>query len=148
MDASSLETLLDSVKAQFVLSAYECEEDETPRAEVELRNVGSANLVFHSGRPLSASLLEPLSRASVGGFSGWIAGVGVVVRLAPGDTTRLPVLLGAHQGGPDVRAALPPGRFLAQVRVPIHTMRANDSGYDTNYVGAPLVEIRIVPKVT
>jgi hypothetical protein len=94
---------------------------------------------------LGASLLDPRSLATVGGFRGWIAGVGVVIRLAPDDTTRLTVLLGTHEGGPNVRAALPAGIFLAQVRVPIHTMRADDSGYDTNYVEAPLVEIRIVP---
>jgi len=147
VDALSLKTLLDSVEARLVLSAYEIKEDETARAEVEVRNAGNENIEFHGGKPLSASLLDPLTLASVGRFSGWIAGVGFVIRLAPGDTTRLPVLLGTHQSGPDVRVALPPGIFLGQVLVPIHTTHADDSGYDTNYVEAPLVKIRIIPNM-
>jgi hypothetical protein len=132
VDGLSLRELLDSLEAQLLLDAHEIEVGETVRTEVELRNVGSATLEFQSGRPLTASLLDPLTLAPVGGFRGWMAGVGIEMSLAPNATARLLVLLGTHYGGPDGRRALPPGIYLAQVRVPIHTMSPDESRYDTN----------------
>jgi hypothetical protein len=143
VDGLSLRELLDSLEAQLLLDAHEIEVGETVRAEVELRNVGSATLEFQSGRPLTASLLDPLTLAPVGGFRGWMAGVGIEMSLAPNATARLLVLLGTHYDG---RRALPPGIYLAQVRVPIHTMSPDESRYDTIYIVASLVEVRIVPK--
>jgi hypothetical protein len=148
MDSSSRKELLDSLDAELMLDGIDVEEGEWVRSEVVLRNVGRNTLEFHSGRPLRASLLDPSSLAYVGGFVGWIAGVGILIRLGPGDTTPLPVLLGTERGGPDIRLALPPGIYLAEVRVPIHTMSADNSRYETNYLAAPPVEIRIVSKLS
>jgi hypothetical protein len=147
VDTSSSRELLGSLDARVILDAYEVCEDDLLHAEVELRNVGGASLEIDSDKPLTASMLDPLSLAAVGGFRGWVAGVGLRMKLEPGGTTRLPLLLGTHHGTPDVRRSLPPGRYLAQARVPVHTMRADNSGYETSFVDAPLVELRIVPKV-
>ncbi len=65
---------------------------------------------LNCGQPLAGSLLNA-SREPVGGYSGWIAGTGRVIDLAPGESAMVRVIFGTASTREDLGYTLPPGRY-------------------------------------
>ena len=108
-----------------------------------LRNSSSERIgPLHTGQPLVGSLLNS-SLETVGGYSGWVAGTGRIIDLAPGGSASIGVIFGTASTREDLGYVLPPGTVLAQgpdappprPGVPL-----------TNAPAAPLTQITIIPR--
>ena len=109
-----------------------------------LRNSGSERIgPLGSGQPLAGSLLNA-SLETVGGYSGWIAGTGLVVDLAPGRSASIPVIYGTASTREDLGYALPPGTYWLKVQM---RFRHGLGGPPANALTAPLARITIIPRV-
>ena len=90
------------------------------RARVRFENRGEELISISTGSPLTARLVDPVSKRIAGFFDGAIGGVGVTLRLAPGDVETLPVILGTTSPPDEVGFSVPPGRYLVEVDVPVY----------------------------
>jgi len=109
-----------------------------------LRNSSSGRIgPLGSGQPLAGSLLNA-SLETVGGYSGWIAGTGLIVDLAPGRSASIPVIYGTASTREDLGYAVPPGRYWLKVQM---RFRHGLGGPPTNALTAPLTEITVIPRV-
>jgi hypothetical protein len=84
-------------------------------ARLRVENVGTTDFAIDSGIPLVGSLVEPGTTEVVGTHSGVIAGVGGGVRLAPGQSGTIEMVLGAARCARKSRSAVPPGRYGLRV---------------------------------
>jgi hypothetical protein len=110
-----------------------------------LRNSGLERLgPLWSGRPLIGSLLNA-SLEAVGGYSGWIAGTGLVVDLAPGRSASIPVIYGTASTREDLGYAVPPGTYWLKVQMGFRL--GDPAGPPTHALTAPLTRITIIPQV-
>ncbi|HTQ80440.1 MAG TPA: hypothetical protein VMM92_10625 [Thermoanaerobaculia bacterium] len=110
-----------------------------------LRNSGSERIgPLGSGQPLSGSLLNT-SLETVGGYSGWIAGTGLVVDLAPGRSASIPVIYGTASTREDLGYVLPPGTYWLKVRMRFR--HGLGGGPPTHALTAPLTQITIIPRM-
>lgn len=108
-----------------------------------LRNTGTERIgPLDSGQPLAGSLLNS-SLEVVGGYSGWIAGVGRIIDLAPGESASLPVIFGTASTREELGYILPPGQYWLQVRMRLHRGRGAPM---TTTQTAPLRQIAIIPR--
>ncbi|MGH3261082.1 MAG: hypothetical protein ACRDNS_03710 [Trebonia sp.] len=107
---------------------------------VVLRNIGTERIgPLDTGQPLVGTLLNG-ARERVGGFAGWVAGMGLTVDLAPGESAGIRLIFGTASTREELGYALPPGRYLLKVQVRIH-------GADgpAHALTAPLTPITIAP---
>jgi hypothetical protein len=82
-----------------------------------LRNSSSERIgPLVSGQPLAGSLLNA-SLETVGGYSGWIAGTGLIVDLAPGQSASIPVIYGTASTHEELGYTIPPGTYWLQVQM-------------------------------
>jgi hypothetical protein len=89
-----------------------------------LRNSGTERIgPLNSGQPLDGSLLNAAHEA-VGGHSGWIAGTGLTVDLAPGQSASIRVIYGTASTREELGYALMVGRLQS---APFHA-RAQMTG--------------------
>ena len=95
-----------------------------------------------SGQPLAGSLLNA-SRETVGGYGGWIAGTGLIIDLAPGQSASIPVIYGTASTREDLGYTVPPGSYWLQVQM---RFRHGLGGPPTNTLTAPLTQITIIPR--
>jgi hypothetical protein len=108
-----------------------------------LRNSSSERIgPLGSGQPLVGSLLNA-SLETVGGYSGWIAGTGLIVDLAPGRSASIPVIYGTASTREDLGFAVPPGRYWLKVQM---RFRHDLGGPPTNALTAPLTHVTIIPR--
>jgi len=108
-----------------------------------LRNNGPERIgPLGSGQPLVGSLLNA-SHEAVGGFTGWIAGTGLTVDLAPGRSASIKVIFGTASTREELGYALPPGRYWLKVQMRFR----RGPGEPTHALTAPLTQITIVPRV-
>jgi hypothetical protein len=108
-----------------------------------LRNSGSERIgPLGSGQPLTGSLLNA-SLEAVGGYSGMIAGTGLIVDLAPGRSASIPVLYGTASTRADLGYVVPPGTYWLEVRM---RFRPGLGGPPTHALTAPLTPITIIPR--
>ena len=115
-----------------------------PDRRLVLRNSSSERIgPLGSGQPLVGSLLNA-SLETVGGYSGWIAGTGLILDLASGRSASIPVIYGTASTPEDLGYAVPPGSYWLKVQMPF---RQGLGGPPTNAVTAPLTQITIVPRV-
>jgi hypothetical protein len=111
--------------------------------QLVLRNNGQEKIgPLGLGQPLVGSLLNA-SQEAVGGFSGWIAGTGLTVDLAPGQSASIRVIFGTASTREELGYALPPGRYWLQVQIRFR----HGSGEPTYALTAPLTQVTIVPRV-
>ena len=96
-----------------------------------------------AGQPLAGSLLNA-SLEAVGGYGGWIAGTGLIIDLAPGQSASIPVIYGTASTREDLGYVVPPGRYWLKVQIPF---RQGLGGPPTNAITAPLTQITIIPRV-
>jgi hypothetical protein len=94
------------------------------------------------GQPLVGSLLNS-SLETVGGYSGWIAGTGRFIDLAPGESASIRVIFGTASTREDLGYVLPPGRYWLRVRMRLHHGRGAPL---TTTPAAPLTQITIIPR--
>jgi hypothetical protein len=109
-----------------------------------LRNSGQERIgPLSSGQPLAGSLLNA-SHETVGGYSGWIAGTGLTIDLAPGRAATIPVIYGTASTREDLGYALPPGTYWLRVQM---RFRHGPGGLPTHALTAPLTQITVIPQV-
>ncbi len=114
------------------------------RGRLVLRNSSQERIgPLHCGQPLVGSLLNS-SLEAVGGYSGWIAGTGRVIDLAPGETASLGVIFGTASAREGLGYALPPGRYWLKVQMHLHH---GPGAPLTTAPAAPLIPITITPRV-
>lgn len=104
----------DDVGLRLVLREDRLQAGANGSATLVVRNRSSRRLELEAEQPLLASVVERGSDRVVGVFTGPVAGTGLLLRLAPGQETEIPVLVGtaACDG---TRYAVPPGRYGVRV---------------------------------
>jgi hypothetical protein len=95
-----------------------------------------------TGQPLAGSLLNA-SLEAVGGYGGWIAGTGLIIDLALGQSASIPVIYGTASTREDLGYLVPPGRYWLQVQM---RFRRGLGGPPANTLTAPLTQIKIIPR--
>jgi len=114
------------------------------RGRLVLRNSSPGRIgPLHCGQPLVGSLLNS-SLEVVGGYSGWVAGTGRVIDLAPGETASFPVIFGTASGREGLGYLVPPGRYWLQVQM---RLQHGPGAPLTTVAAAPLTPITITPRV-
>jgi hypothetical protein len=110
-----------------------------------LRNSGSERIgPLRSGQPLVGSLLND-SLEAVGGYSGWIAGTGLVVDLAPGRSASIPFIYGTASTRENLGYAVPPGTYWLKIQMGFRL--GHPAGAPSHALTAPLTRITIIPQV-
>ena len=94
-------------------------------------------------RPAAGRLLLNASLEAVGGYSGWIAGTGLIIDLAPGRSASIPVIYGTASTREDLGYAGPPGSYWLQVQM---RFRRGLDGPPVNTLTAPLTQITVIPR--
>jgi hypothetical protein len=113
------------------------------RGRLVLRNSGPARTgPLNCGQPLVGSLLNS-SHEAVGGYSGWIAGTGRVIDLAPGESASIGVIFGTASTREDLGYVVPPGRYWLRVQMRLHHGPGTPL---TTTPAAPLTQITIIPR--
>ena len=137
------EQAIEGLEVSVEVDQKVLEAGDDGRGRLVLRNSGSARIgPLDCGQPLTGSLLNA-SHENVGGYSGWIAGTGLIVDLAPGRSASIPVIFGTASTSEDLGYALPPGTYWLKVLVRFH-----GSGVPpTHALAAPLTQITIIPRV-
>ena len=138
------EQTFEGLEMSVEVDQRDLEAGDDGRGRLVLRNSSSERIgPLGSGQPLVGSLLNA-SLETVGGYSGWIAGTGLIVDLAPGRSASIPVIYGTASTREDLGYVVPPGRYWLKVQMRI---RHGLSGPPTNAITAPLTQIRIIPRV-
>jgi hypothetical protein len=107
-----------------------------------LRNNGQERIgPLGSGQPLAGSLLNA-SREAVGGYSGAIAGTGLTIDLAPGQSFSIRVIYGTASTREELGYALPAGTYWLKVQLRFQ----QGPGGPTHSLAAPLTQITIAPR--
>jgi hypothetical protein len=125
---------------------------EVDQAVLEVGDDGHGRLVLRNngperigpldcGQPLVGSLLNS-SHEAVGGFTGWIAGTGLTLDLAPGRSASIPVIFGTASTREELGYALPPGTYWLKVQVRFQ----QGPGGPAHALTAPLTQITIVSR--
>jgi hypothetical protein len=126
---------------------------EVDQEVLEAGDDGRGRLVLHNsgperigpldcGQPLVGSLLNS-SLEAVGGYSGWIAGTGRVIDLAPGESASVRFIFGTASTREDLGYVLPPGRYWLRVQMRLHHGRGAPL---TTTPAVPLTQITIIPR--
>ena len=90
------------------------------RGGLVLRNSSPERIgPLHCGQPLVGSLLNS-SLETVGGYSGAVAGTGLTIDLAPGESASVRVIFGTASTREDLGYVLPPGRYWLRVQMRLH----------------------------
>jgi hypothetical protein len=69
-----------------------------------VRDRSGAGLAIATNGGLTASVVDPATGDEVGGFAGWQTLPGVVFRVPPGGTERIPLLIGTASVDPGAAA--------------------------------------------
>jgi hypothetical protein len=138
------EQTFEGLKMSVEVGQKVLEAGEDGHGRLVLRNSSSERIgPLGSGQPLAGSLLNA-SLETVGGYSGWIAGTGLIVDLAPGRSASIPVIYGTASTREDLGYVVPSGRYWLRVQM---RFRYGLGGPPTNALTAPLTQITIIPRV-
>jgi hypothetical protein len=108
-----------------------------------LRNSSAEKIgPLDTGQPLEGDLLNS-SLETVGGFSGWIAGTGRVIDLAPGESASIRVIFGTASTRGDLGYVLPPGRYWLRIQMRLHH---GPGAPLTTTLAAPLTQITVTAR--
>ena len=131
----------EGLEMSVVVDQKVLEAGDDGHGRLVLRNSTSERIgPLGSGQPLVGSLLDASLR-TVGGYSGWVAGTGLTVDLAPGRSASIPVIYGTASTREDLGYAVPPGRYWLKVQMSFGRGRG---GPRTNTLTAPLTQITII----
>jgi hypothetical protein len=134
------------LEASVTLGEEELEVGGFGAGHVHLRNFGKETIEFQSDQPIAAAILDPSTLERVGGYSGWVAGTGLMIHLLPGEDASILVLIGTARRQGDQIAALPAGTYLVKVDVPILELRPDKEGYERSFLHLPLVRLKVVER--
>src|SRR6266536_1128808 len=87
----------------------------TLRHGLLMRNLTSRVLPIATNGNVTAVVLDPQTRQVVGGFAGAQIMPLIMFRVAPGNTERIPLLIGTASFRPDLGYTVPPGSWGIQV---------------------------------
>ena len=114
------------------------------RGRLVLRNSSSERIgPLGSGQPLVGVLVNA-SLETVGGYSGMIAGTGLIIDLAPGRSASIPVIYGTASTREDLGYTVPPGAYWLKVQM---RFRHGLGGPPTHVLTAPLTQVTVIPRV-
>lgn len=136
------------LEATMNFGEEELEVGESGLGHIQLRNIGVERIEIHSDQPVVATILDRSNKERVGGYTGWIAGTGLVIRLGSDETATIPVLIGTTSRRGDEIVTLPPGDYLIKVDLPILELRPDEDGYERSHLQLPLIPIKFVEKRT
>jgi len=134
------------LEASVTLEKEELEVGGSSAGHVHLRNFGKEAIEFQSDQPIAAAILNPSTMERVGGYSVWVGGTGLMIHLRPGEVATIPVLIGTARRQDDQILALPPGKYLVKVDVPILEQRPDKESYERSFLHLPLVHLKVVEK--
>ena len=83
----------------------------TARANFLVTNTGADDLVIHATGRLMGRVLDPKTRAVVGGYAGAMRLPLRIFQAAPGETVEVPLLVGTASFVPELGYAVPPGEW-------------------------------------
>ena len=135
-----------SLELTFSLDEGELRVGRSGHGRVRLRNSGTDLIEFVSEQPIVASVLNPSTMRQVGWYHGWIAGTGLQIRLAPGETASIAVLVGTDPRMGAAPSQLAPGEFLVRAAVSVLELRPDEDGYDRNQLACRAVPITLVAR--
>ena len=133
-----------TLEITLTLDADALAQGTTGQGQIRLHNAGRGQIEFQSDQPLVAAVLDPLSQERVGGFAGWLAGTGLVVKLSEGESSTIPVLVGTFRKEHDEVSPLSPGEYLVSADIPIYEFRPDGEGYERSHLRSPQVRLRVV----
>jgi hypothetical protein len=108
-----------------------------------LRNSGPERIgPLATGQPLVGALLNS-SLEVVGGYSGWVAGTGLTIDLAPGGSASVRFIFGTASTREDLGYVLPPGMYWLRVQMRLHHGRGAPL---TTAPAVPLTQITVIPR--
>ena len=81
------------------------------RSVLVMRNDGSETAHLRTNGTVTATIVDPVTRRTVGGFAGMQVLPMVIVELPPGGTSRVPLLVGTASLDPRLGFAVPPGQW-------------------------------------
>lgn len=111
---------IPGLELRTVLSTAHVASGRSFEGTVQLVNTGRQESVsFSTDQPLVAVVVDPAGRVA-GRFSGFIAGTGIPVDLAPG-TTRDIHFVGGTAGGSGEEYSTPPGSYTVVVPIPLRS---------------------------
>jgi hypothetical protein len=87
----------------------------TLRHGLMLRNLTRDELQVATNGHVTASVVDSQTGKSVGGFSGWQAAPLIFFRVAPGESQRIPLLIGTASFRPELGYTVPAGEWGIQV---------------------------------
>jgi hypothetical protein len=96
----------------------------TVRGALRIHNLRADTIVICTNGQVTAQVVDPRSRAVVGGFAGGQILPGVYFRAAPGETVVVPVLVGTASLLPELGYAVPAGEWAIRATLEL----ADDSG--------------------
>ena len=138
------EQTFDGLEISVEVDQRVLEAGDDGHGRLVLRNSGSERIgPLGSGQPLVGSLLNA-SLETVGGYSGWIAGTGLIIDLAPGQSASIPVIYGTASTREDLGYVVPPGTYWIKVQM---RFRHGLGGPPTHALTAPLTQITVIPRV-
>jgi hypothetical protein len=113
------------------------------RGRLVLRNSSPERIgPLDCDQPLVGSLLNS-SLEPVGGYSGWVAGTGRTIDLAPGESASIRIVFGTASTREELGYVLPPGRYWLGVRMRLHH---GPGAPLTTTPAAPLAQITVIPR--
>lgn len=111
---------------------------ETIGGVLRLTNHSATETIrLETGNPTTGVLLDISGASILGGFAGWIAGVGRFIELEPGDVDTVDFLAGSEAVGAPRGTLLPPGAYLLSVRLRV------SSGGSGHLLIAPPAPVRL-----
>ena len=137
------EQVIEGLELSVEIDQEAVEAGATGRGRLVLRNSGPEPIgPLSCGQPLVGSLLNS-SLETVGGYSGFVAGTGRRIDLAPGESASIGVTFGTASTREELGYALPPGQYWLRVRLHLH----HGPGVPpTTTPAAPLTQVTIIPR--
>jgi len=137
------ESTFEGLEMSVEVDRQVLEAGDDGRGRLVLRNSSAGRIgPLGSGQPLVGSLLNA-SLEAIGGYSGWIAGTGVIIDLAPGQSASIPVIYGTASTREGLGYVVPPGTYWLKVQM---RFRHGRGGPPTHALTAPLTQITIIPR--
>jgi hypothetical protein len=132
----SSEALLASDEAEALLAGdVEVRSGRHTMAELRVRNRTQTGLELRTNGNLTAQVMDPLSRAVVGGYAGPQRMPLVSFRAAPGETIVVPLLVGTDSFDSTLGYAVPPGLWAMEA----------DLKFGDRKRRTPLLPLSVVP---
>ncbi|WP_354531935.1 hypothetical protein [Nakamurella sp. UYEF19] len=82
---------------------------QTAVHHVDVTNLSNGSLKVHTNGQITAKIIDPVTRTTVGGYLGFQTLPLVIFTAGPAETVRIPLLVGTASFRPDLGYTVPPG---------------------------------------